>query len=323
MSLINLGHLNNSFNETVMLREESRMVVYADVLFFENLLANCFILKLTSMMSGLPVRLWKIILSSSLGALYAVFAVIMQSNPLINSLPVKILFSMLMVLTAFRVKGISDFLRRWGMMLLVAFMLGGCTYALSGILGGSVLTYGGLMYLSPQGVLKAFIFAACLCIILVRPIGRILSGKAVREGNIVLVNVTLGNRSARFNALIDTGNSLVDPLTGYPVIIVEAESVKNIVPPELYNLLLSNKIPDGKTELDISPAWKSRMHFIPFKSIGKENGMLAGFRPDAIKVLHGNSFKEIKNAIIGICGIKLSNNSRYTALLGPASLANI
>jgi stage II sporulation protein GA (sporulation sigma-E factor processing peptidase) len=299
------------------------MVVYADLLFFENLLANCFILKLTSVMSGFPSKLWRILLSSSFGALYAVFAVIYWSNPLIASLPAKILFSMLMVLLSFRVKSAADFLRRWGIMLLVAFMLGGCTYAFSGILGGSTLTYGGLMYLSPQGVLKAFLFAAALCIILVRPIGRILSGKAVREGSIVLVNVILGKRSARFNALVDTGNSLIDPLTGYPVIIVEAESVKNIVPPDVYDFFLSSKVPDEKIKTEINPSWKSRMHLIPFKSIGRENGILAGFRPDSIKVLQGNSFKEINNAIIGICGIKLSNSSRYTALLGPASLANI
>jgi len=299
------------------------MVVYADLLFFENLLANCFILKLTSMMSGLPAKLWRILLASSVGALYAVFAVILRSNPLISSLPAKILFSMLMVLIVFRPKSAADFLRRWGIMLLVAFMLGGCTYALSGILGGGMLTYGGLMYLSPQGVLKAFLFAAGLCVVLVRPIGRVLSGKAVREGNIVLVNVILGKRSCRFNALVDTGNSLVDPLTGYPVIIVEAESVKEIVPPEVYELFLSGGVPGGKIERDINPQWKSRVHLIPFRSIGRENGILAGFRPDAIRVLHGNSFKEIKNAIIGICGVKLSSNSRYTALLGPASLANI
>lgn len=299
------------------------MVVYADVLFLENLLANCFILKLTSLMSGFPSTLWRILLSSSVGSLYAVFAVIYQSNPLIASLPAKILISMLMVLISFRVRNAADFLKRWGMMLLVAFMLGGCTYAISGILGGSMLTYGGLMYLSPQGVLKAFLFAAGLCIILVRPIGRILSGKAVREGNIVLVNVVLGKRSARFNALIDTGNSLIDPLTGYPVMIVEAESVKDIVPPEIYNFFLTNKVSGEQINADINPSWKSRMHLIPFKSIGRENGILAGFRPDSIRVLQGNTFKEIKNVIVGICGIKLSNNSRYTALIGPASLANI
>ena len=299
------------------------MVVYADLLFFENLLANCFILKLTGAMSGFPTKLWRLLLSASLGALYAVFAVIFSSMSLIASLPAKILVSLLMILIAYRTRNLPDFLRRWGIMLLSAFMLAGCTYAFSGIFGGNMMTYGGLMYISPQGVLKAFLFAAVLCILLVRPIGRILSGKAVREGSIVPVSVILGERSARFNALVDTGNSLIDPLTGYPVIIVEAESVKSIVPPDVFTFFLKNMVSEAIFDSDANQPWRSRMHLIPFKSIGRENGILAGFRPDAIKVLYGNNFKEIKNVIIGICGIKLSNNSRYTALLGPSSLANI
>lgn len=299
------------------------MVVYADLLFFENLLANCFILKLTSIMTGISIKLWRMVLSASFGALYAVFAVICSSIGLITSLLVKIIVSLAMVLMAYRTRNLPDFLRRWGIMLLSAFMLAGCTYAFSGILGDSALTYGGLMYIRPQGVLKAFILAAGICILLVYPIGRILSGKALREGNIVMVCVVLGDRSAKFNALVDTGNSLTDPLTGYPVIIVEAESVRNIVPPDIYACFASNRVPEAIIGSQGNDPWKSRIHLIPFKSIGKENGILAGFRPDAIKVLHGNTFKEIKNVIIGICGIKLSNNSRYTALLGPSSLANI
>ena len=300
------------------------MVVYADLLFFENLLANCLILKLTCAMSGFNTKLWQVLLSASIGALYAVMAVIFPTVSIITSLPAKIIVSLMMLLIAYRTRSVPDFLRRWGMLLLSAFMLAGCTYAFSGILGGNMLTYGGLMYLSPQGTLKAFILAAGVCILLVRPIGMILSGKALREGSIVPVCVSMGGKSARFYALVDTGNSLVDPLTGYPVIIVEADSVKSIVPPDLFSFLLSNRFStEEMVEPDKNQSWKSRMHLIPFKSIGRENGILAGFRPDAIKVLQGNGFKEIKNVIVGICGIKLSNNSRYTALLGPASLAKI
>ena len=320
---INRILVNNSLNETVRLKEGVGVVVYADLLFFENLLANCFILKLTSAMSGFSTKLWRLLISAAFGALYAVFAVIYSSWGFIGSLPAKILVSLFMILISYKTRNIPDFLRRWGIMLLSAFMLAGCTYAVSGIFGGNMLTYGGLMYISPQGVLKAFLFAAVLCILLVRPIGKILSGKALREGSIVPVCVALGDRSAKFNALVDTGNSLIDPLTGYPVIIVEAESVKSIVPPDIYTYFLTNRVPEAIIESDTNQSWRSRMHLIPFKSIGRENGILAGFRPDGIKVLYGNSFKEIKNVIIGICGIKLSNNSRYTALLGPSSLARI
>lgn len=301
------------------------MVVYADILFIENLLANCLILKLTSAISGFAIKTIRMILASILGAIYAVFAVIMPSTAILSALGTRVIVSVLMVLVAFRIRSTSEFFRRWGMMLLSAFLLAGSTYGLSSVLEGGSISYGGLMYISPQGILKAFLLSAGLCIALVRPIGRILSGKAFKEGSIIPVYITMGDKSVRLHALVDTGNSLTDPITGYPVMVVEADSIKTILPPEIYSSVLSNNIGfctvNGE-ESTISP-WLKRVHLIPFKSIGKENGMLTGFRPDAVRVGKEGSFKEINDVIVGICGIKLSSDARYSALVGPAALSRI
>ncbi len=301
------------------------MVVYADILFFENLLANCLILKLTSAISGFALKTIRMILAASLGALYAVLAVVMPSTALLSALGTRVIVSVLMVLVAFKIRTLSEFLRRWGMMLLSAFLLAGCTYALSSVIEGGAVTYGGLMYISPQGILKAFLFSAGLCIVLVRPIGRILSGKAFKEGSIIPVYVRMGDKSARFYALVDTGNSLIDPITGYPVMVVEAESIKAILPPEIYSSVVSNNIGfyTENNEQNDKNSWFKRVHLIPFKSIGKENGMLTGFRPDTIRVGKEGSFKEINDVIVGICGIKLSGSAKYSALVGPAMLSKI
>lgn len=300
------------------------VVVYADLLFIENLLANCFILKLTSAISGCGLKVSRTVLAASLGALYAVFAVAFPNIILLTSFATKVLVSALMVLIAFKIKTLSVFFKRWGMLLLSAFLLAGCTYALSNILDGGIISYGGLMYISPQGTLKAFLFSAGVCIILVRPIGRILSGKILRDGSIVPVHIRLGDKSVRFNALVDTGNSLIDPITGYPVIVVEAESIRSILPPEVYESVISNNMGlYTKTMEGDDNSWMKRVHFIPFKSIGRENGMLTGFRPDHLRVGQEGVFKEINDVIVGICGIKLSNNAKYSALLGPAMLSKI
>jgi len=301
------------------------MVVYADILFIENLLANCLILKLASAVSGFPVKTVRMILASALGALYAVLAVIMPSTALLSALGTRVIVSVLMVLIAFRIRTFSEFFRRWGMMLLSSFLLAGSTYALSILLEGTPAMYGGLIYISPQGILKAFILSAGLCILLVRPIGRILSGKAFKEGSIIPVHITMGNKSVRLNALVDTGNSLIDPVTGYPVMVVEAESVKPILPPEVYSSVVANNISyyASSGEDAARKPWLKRIHLIPYKSIGKENGMLTGFRPDAVRVGKEGSLKEVKDVIIGVCGIKLSNNSKYSALVGPATLSKI
>lgn len=301
------------------------MVVYADILFFENLLANCLILKLTSAISGFALKTIRMILAASLGAVYAVFAVIMPSTVLLSALGTRVIVSVLMVFVAFRIRTISEFLRRWGMMLVSAFLLAGCTYALSTVIEGGSVSYGGLMYISPQGILKAFLLSAGLCIVLVRPIGRILSGKAFKEGSIIPVYIRMGEKSVRFYALVDTGNSLIDPITGYPVMVVEADSIKAILPPEIYSSVLSNNIgfyTEGGEASEKNP-WFKRVHLIPFKSIGKENGMLTGFRPDTIRIGKEGSLKEINDVIVGICGIKLSSSARYSALVGPAMLSKI
>ncbi|NMA64966.1 MAG: sigma-E processing peptidase SpoIIGA, partial [Clostridiaceae bacterium] len=254
------------------------MVVYADLLFIENILANCLILKLASIISGCNLKLTRTLMAASLGAIYAVLATVFPKIPILNAIITKIAISALMVVIAFKTRNTSEFLKRWGMLLLTAFLLAGCTIALSNILEGGVITYGGLMYISPQGTLKAFLFSVGLCIVLIRPIGKILSGKVLREGSIVPVFIRLGERSVRFNALVDTGNSLTDPITGYPVLVVEADTVKAILPPEIYNSVISNDIKVHSRFInERDESWLKRIHLIPYKSIGRENGILTGF----------------------------------------------
>lgn len=301
------------------------MTVYADLLFIENLLANCFILKLASTIAGCCLKVSRTILAAALGSIYAVFAVAFPTIGFLTSFVTKVIISILMVLIAFKTPTVSIFLKRWGMMLLAAFILAGCTYAISSVIEGGAIFYGGFMYISPKDTLKAFLFSAGLCIVLVKPIGKILSGKVLRDGSIIPVYIKIDNRSVRFNALVDTGNSLIDPITGYPVIVVEADSLKTVLPQEVYDLVVSNNI-NMYTKImnnQDKNSWCKRIHLIPFKSIGRENGILTGFRPDNILICQEGVFKEIKDVIVGICGIKLSNNSKYTALLGPAMLSKV
>ncbi len=297
------------------------MVIYADILFFENLLANCLILKLSSAISGISLKTIRMIFASSLGALYAVITVAVPNMAFMSALLTRIIVSTLMILVAFKIRTFPEFMRRWAMMLLSAFLLAGCTYALSNFLDGGTVSRAGFMYISPKGILKAFLFSAGLCIVLVRPIGRILSGKAFKEGSIIPVYIKVEDKSVRFYALVDTGNSLIDPITGYPVMVVEADTVKTILPCEVYESVISNNM--GFYTDHGESAWFKRIHLIPFKSIGKENGMLTGFRPDNIRIGQEGSFKEINDVIVGVCGMKLSGSDRYSALVGPAMLSKI
>ena len=55
--------------------------------------------------------------------------------------------------------------------------------------------------------------------------------------------------------------------------------------------------------------------FIPFSSLGNENGMLVGFKPDYIKI-YGEEENVRTDVIIGIYDGKLTKTNKYTSLVG-------
>jgi stage II sporulation protein GA (sporulation sigma-E factor processing peptidase) len=63
--------------------------------------------------------------------------------------------------------------------------------------------------------------------------------------------------------------------------------------------------------------WLKRVRIIPFSSIGKENGILIGLRPDYIEVGENNEKRRGQDVIIGICNKALSKEQEYRAILSP------
>lgn len=57
------------------------------------------------------------------------------------------------------------------------------------------------------------------------------------------------------------------------------------------------------------------MKLIPFSSLGNDNGLLIGFKPDYIKIYSEEEY--IRNdVLVGIYDGKLSKNNLYTSLIG-------
>ncbi len=119
--------------------------------------------------------------------------------------------------------------------------------------------------------------------------------------------------------MIDTGNSLTEPLTNTPVIVVEVDSLMEVLPSRLAMTIKNEETIDLSILVDdtITPYWASRLKIIPFTSLGQKNGMLVGFRPDSVVIKHDDDPYELKKVIIGITSSKLSQSGDYSALLNP------
>ena len=131
------------------------------------------------------------------------------------------------------------------------------------------------------------------------------------------VRIKLNGKEILLNTMVDTGNMLKEPLTGNPVVVVEKTSLYDLMPKEILNNTESilggdfEKIPEN-----IKNEYISRLKIIPFSSLGKQNGMLMGIKPEELEVINEQTEEKKDNAIIGIYNKSLTKRGEYNALIG-------
>ena len=157
---------------------------------------------------------------------------------------------------------------------------------------------------------------AAISYILIKIILHIAERYTLKRQMFCNVQVFLGEHDCTFNALVDTGHCLKEPISKSPVIIAEFDLVKTLLPDGL-KVLFYEKQEDDLTELIASHEnnFYNRIRMIPFTSLGRANGMLIGFRPDKVKVEGGKEI--LSNIIIGIYNDKLCGDGKYRGLLSP------
>lgn len=79
-------------------------------------------------------------------------------------------------------------------------------------------------------------------------------------------------------------------------------------------MLNTSKIINGGS-IDLGE-YASKVRVIPFKSLGKDNGLLLGIKIDEAYIEYQDNVYEIKNVIIGIYNGILSRNRKYVGLVG-------
>lgn len=130
----------------------------------------------------------------------------------------------------------------------------------------------------------------------------------------MLCNISIGFEQGKvdINAIIDTGNFLKEPLTGKPVIIVERDALKNVIPVDILDCI--EEIISGSKMIEEKYIPKIRL--IPFSALGTENGLLLGIKPENFYINYQGRRVENKDIIVGIYNKKLSKNNKYNALVG-------
>lgn len=287
------------------------MTVYLDVVLFENIFMNYIILFATGLISKAQIKHIRIIASSVLGSIYAVMSYITNFG-WYSSIIVKILLSISMVYLAFNSQNIKIMFKEIIIFYLTSFLFGGCAFSLLYFVHPEKILFNNGKLVGTYPIKIAFL-GAVVGFILINIAFRIVKRRLGKKDMFCNIEINYKDRVCNVRAMIDTGNMLKDPLTKSPVIVVEANSLNEIIPKKILNNL--QKIILGEYE-EIGLDYISKFRIIPFSSIGKQNGILLGFRVDKVVIRFDENNIVNKNVIIGIYDKVLSKNKEYSALIG-------
>ena len=96
--------------------------------------------------------------------------------------------------------------------------------------------------------------------------------------------LALGERQVELTGLVDTGNTLTDPATGRPVLVAEADSLEELLPPGLRPGPAELRDPAGVLERLEDGPWRLRFRLLPYRAVGVERGLLLALRMDRVQV---------------------------------------
>lgn len=248
-------------------------VLYVDTLFFINFALDLLSLTLVGILLHIRRRLWRLLVASALGAVYAVAAVLFGVPPFLHFL-LSLGMSFVLVMTAFRNFGNKGrFLAAIIAFYLASVLLGGVIDALFGVLEGFLpMRFDGALRLSDLVLL--FGFAAFG---LVYAASRFFGGMPL--GKFAYVRITFGMKSVTFSVLIDSGCLINDPISGKPALVVRAEALSSVLPREI---LACARSKHAFMPRDPDTARKCRL--IPAEALG-ERRLLLSVRPDRLCVL--------------------------------------
>lgn len=291
--------------------------VYGDIILLENFIMNFIILICTAKLLKHKSSWFLLILAALLGALYAVGSYFPSFKQFYTP-GMKVIFSLLIIIFAYLPKNIRDFAKLTGVFYIISFVFGGAAFGLFYFINGLKHISYGTFYIRDFPV-KILFISIIIAYFTVKYCWEFIQYRVKRERIITEINVLIDDRRAVLKALIDTGNSLNEPITKAPVLIVEYSSIKDLLPKDIQGIYEGDNQNDFNVIAHVmaNSELVTRFRVIPFKSLGKDNGMLLGFKSDEVQLIEKNKTQNIKNIIIGIYSKKLSASGEYSALIHP------
>ncbi len=288
------------------------MTIYIDIILLENLCMNYIILFATAYIMKIKISHIRIIASSAIGAVYSIM-LYMQILPIYSNIFMKIVLSIVMVYISYKPKSVKAMLKQLTIFYLISFAFGGCAFALLYFVKPQEILMKNGVYIGTYP-LKIALLGGIVGFVITYVAFKIIKNKTSKKDIIYQLKITINEKTTNVKALLDTGNMLRDPITLMPVIVVEKQELYNFLPEEILNNIDQIIGGDNSKLIEENIKYMSKFRIIPYNSIGKQNGLMLGFKADQVKIVIEEEEKVVKNVIIGIFNQSF-NSDTYSALI--------
>ncbi|HZG61176.1 MAG TPA: sigma-E processing peptidase SpoIIGA [Anoxybacillus sp.] len=296
------------------------MSIYLDVIWFLNVCFDSLLLWLTAIMLKRQIILWRIVLGALIGSLLVLFMFTPFSSYASHPF-IKLLFSFFIIIASFGFKRFRYFIENLLTFYFATFMIGGGMIALHNLLQNDFSATAGAIITSSTGAGDP---VSWLFVLLGFPTLWFFSRKRIdgirekklRFDSIIDVFITLDGVNIALKGLIDSGNQLYDPITKTPVMIVDMNELKQILPQSIFENFTLAHVFHSTNEKDMEK-WHHRLRIIPYRAVGREQQFLLALKPDKILIRYENQWLEVTRGLIGLNESNLSADGEYQCIVHP------
>lgn len=260
--------------------------VYVDTLFLVNFVMNLYLLMLTNISARRTATRLRMILAAALGAMsYVIGLAVAFLPPVLELILQTAAASLLMIKIAFRPGTLSGYKKLLENLLAYSFLVGGVLYMLMRYIEGLANYSLGIAFVMGMGGL---IFMLC---------SYLAERRQGREEPCV-VTLCHGQHKVKMNAILDTGNGLIEPISAKPVSVTSSKVLENLWPeglPELYRA-------------------------IPYHSVGRAGGIMKGYLVERMIVEQDGIPGCYEKVYVAVGEQAVSVKGKYEMILNPMVL---
>lgn len=274
--------------------------IYIDILIGTNVIINYFIILAVEKFTGFDSSIKRKIVGSVFGAICSL-VIFLPEIPFFINLLLKLVISSVIILLTFGYHNIKAFIKNISLFYFISFCFCGAMLFIWFIFTPrGMVVKNSVVYFNISPIVM--IITTIFCYLVIRFISKITEKQSCKM-EICKIKLINNDRYCEFYGKIDTGNTLCEPFSQTPVIVVNENAVKEIAEEEFEKLL---NLSEPESTL------KNKYRLIPFTSVGGK-GLLPAFVPREVYI--NNTYCR-KKVYVAVCKNNILNGE-IKAMINP------